>query len=84
MIEAGKAMGIDEGVAAMLVKQTMNGSFHLMNQAEQSLDELIHAVTSKGGTTEAAFRVFEEQQIGENLQQAIFKAEQRAKELSKS
>ncbi|MCC6767403.1 MAG: pyrroline-5-carboxylate reductase [Bacteroidia bacterium] len=84
MIEAGKAMGIDEGVAAMLVKQTMNGSFHLINQAEQSLDELIHAVTSKGGTTEAAFRVFEEQQIGENLQQAIFKAEQRAKELSKS
>jgi len=84
MIEAGKAMGIEEGVAAMLVKQTMNGSFHLINQAEQSLDELIQAVASRGGTTEAAFRIFEETHLGENLQEAIFKAEQRAKELSKS
>lgn len=84
MIEAGKAMGIEEGVSAMLVKQTMLGSFHLINQAEQSLDELIRAVTSRGGTTEAAFSVFNLTGLGENLQEAIFKAEQRAKELSKS
>jgi pyrroline-5-carboxylate reductase len=84
MIEAGKSMGIDEGVAAMLVKQTMLGSFHLINQAEKSLDELIVAVTSKGGTTEAAFKIFESEGVGANLQKAIFKAEARAKELSKS
>lgn len=84
MIEAGKAMGIDEGVAGMLVKQTMLGSFHLINQADKSLDELIQAVTSRGGTTEAAFTVFNRAGLGEQLQEAIFKAEQRAKELSKS
>jgi len=83
MIEAGVAMGIDEGISAMLVKQTMLGSFHLINQAEKSLDELIRAVSSKGGTTEAAFTVFEETSLGENLKKAILKAEQRAKELSK-
>jgi pyrroline-5-carboxylate reductase len=84
MIEAGKAMGLDEGVAAMLVKQTMLGSFHLINQAEKSLDELIIAVASKGGTTEAAFKVFENSKVGFHLQDAIFNAEARAKELSKS
>jgi len=84
MIEAGKAMGLDEGVAEMLVKQTMLGSFHLINQADKSLDELIVAVASKGGTTEAAFKVFEKEEVGTNLQKAIFNAEARAKELSKS
>ena len=84
MIEAGIAMGIDEGVSAMLVKQTMLGSFHLINQAEKSLDELITAVASKGGTTEAAFQVFEKTNLGENLQNAILRARDRAKELSKS
>lgn len=83
MIEAGKSMGIDEGVAEMLVKQTMLGSFHLINDAEKNLDELIAAVSSKGGTTEAALRHFQESELGKNLQQAIFKAEKRAKELSK-
>jgi pyrroline-5-carboxylate reductase len=84
MIEAGKAMGVEEGVAAMLVKQTMLGSFHLVNQAEKSLDELITAVASKGGTTEAAFKVFDKTELGNHLQQAILAARDRATELSKS
>lgn len=84
MIDAGKEMGIDEGISAMLVKQTMLGAFHLINQADRSLDELIKAVASKGGTTEAAFSVFEETAVGDNLKKAILKAEARAKELSKN
>ena len=82
MIEAGKAMGFDEGMASLLVKQTMLGSYHLMNTAEQSLDNLIKAVASKGGTTEAALRVFEENQLSESLVKGILAAEKRAKELS--
>ena len=50
----------------------------------KSLDELITAVASKGGTTEAAFQVFEKYKLGENLQEAIIRANERAKELSKS
>lgn len=83
MIEAGKQMGMEEPVAAMLVKQTMLGSFHLINNATRSLDELIKVVASKGGTTEAAFNVFNEKHVGENLAEGIKRAEQRAKELSK-
>lgn len=82
MTEAGVKLGIEESVASMLVKQTMLGSFHLLNQATQTPDELIKAVASKGGTTEAAFNVFKEKELGTILQEAIHAAENRAKELS--
>src|ERR1051326_1759245 len=82
MVEAGVKMGFSESVSAMLVKQTMLGSFHLLNTADRSLDELIKAVASKGGTTEAAFGVFEKMQVGEHLQRGILRAEERARELA--
>ena len=83
MVEVGKQMGFDEAVASMLVKQTMLGAFHLLNNASKPLEELIKAVASKGGTTEAALSVFKEAQIGESLQKGIIKARDRASELSK-
>ncbi len=83
MIEAGKAMGFEDSMASLLVKQTMLGSFHLINNADKSLDELIKAVASKGGTTEAALKRFEEGLLAENLKEGIFAAQKRATELSK-
>jgi pyrroline-5-carboxylate reductase len=83
MIDAGKSMGLNDGVSAMLVKQTMLGAFHMMNQADGSLDDLIKAVASKGGTTEAALSVFDNQQVGRHIEEAIYAAENRARELSK-
>jgi len=82
MVEAGRQMGFDEATSAMLVKQTMLGSFHLLNTADKSLDELIKAVASKGGTTEAALSTFENDGVGEGLQKGIVKARDRARELS--
>ena len=84
MIDTGKEMGLDESVAALLVKQTMLGSFHLMNQSPKSLDELISAVASRGGTTEAALRKMEELECGKSLSAGILSAEKRAQELSQS
>jgi pyrroline-5-carboxylate reductase len=83
MIEAAKAMGIEEPVAAMLVKQTMLGSFQILNSTTASIDQLIASVASKGGTTEAALNKFEATQVGLNIQEALKAAEKRAKELSK-
>jgi pyrroline-5-carboxylate reductase len=83
MIEAGKKMGFEESVAALLVKQTMLGSFHLINTADKSLDELIKAVASKGGTTEAALRQFEAGHLDETLIDGIIAAQIRSSELSK-
>lgn len=82
MTEAGIKLGIEPSVAALLVKQTMLGSFHLLNQATETPDELIKAVASKGGTTEAAFAVMKEKFLGAILQEAIAAAEKRARELS--
>lgn len=83
MIEAGKQMGFEESLSALLVKQTMLGSFHLLNTADKNLDELIRAVASKGGTTEAALKRFEEGGLADTLIAGLHAAQQRATELSK-
>ncbi len=83
MIEAGKSLGFDEATAATLVKQTMLGSFHLINNADKSLDQLIKAVASKGGTTEAALATFQETGVANGLIAGIDAAQKRAVELSK-
>ncbi len=82
MIEAGMKMGFDESTASLLVKQTMLGSFHLLNSAGKPLNELIKAVASKGGTTEAALTTFERHKVGEHLQEGWMNARKRGKELA--
>ena len=83
MIEAGVKMGMEEPVAALLIKQTMNGAFHLMNNSDKTLQELIATVTSKGGTTEAALKKFNESNLTDIIKEGLFAAQTRAKELSK-
>ncbi len=83
MVDVGKRMGFEEATSTMLVKQTMIGAYHLVNNATKSLDELIQIVASQGGTTEAALKVFEENNLGANIEKGILAAEKRAKELSK-
>lgn len=82
MVETGMQMGFDEGTARLFVKQTMIGAYHLINNAEQDIDDLIKAVASKGGTTEAALKTFDEQGFGKAIRDGILAAEKRAKELS--
>lgn len=84
MIDAGVALGLEPHVANALVKQTMLGSFHLMEHADRTPDELIKAVMSKGGTTEAAFKVLAEGDLEGVLRKAINAASNRATELSGS
>jgi pyrroline-5-carboxylate reductase len=67
----------------MLVKQTMLGSFQILNNSKLSIDEMIKSVASKGGTTEAALNKFEGADLGNNIVKALKAAENRAKELSK-
>ncbi len=82
LIEAGKKMGMSEATASLLVKQTMLGSFHLINNAGKPLDELIKAVASKGGTTEAALTTFTKNDVNMHIQEGLLNAEKRAKELA--
>jgi pyrroline-5-carboxylate reductase len=82
MIDAGVKMGFEPAMASLLVKQTMLGSYHLMQTSDKTLDELIQAVASKGGTTEAALKSFQESAVAEGLQKGIIAAKDRAKELA--
>ncbi|ASW76025.1 pyrroline-5-carboxylate reductase [Chryseobacterium piperi] len=82
MIKAGVEMGIDENLSKLFVKQTMLGAYHLMNNSERNLEDLIKDVASKGGTTEAALKTFEANHLKEILKKGILNAEQRAKELN--
>ncbi|HQW07232.1 MAG TPA: pyrroline-5-carboxylate reductase [Flavobacteriales bacterium] len=84
MIDAGMELGLAPHVANALVKQTMLGSYHLMEHADRSPEELIKAVMSKGGTTEAAFKVLANEDLGGVLQRAIGAACARSTELSTS
>lgn len=82
MIKAGTEMGIDENLSKLFVKQTMLGAYHLINNSDKSLEELIKDVASKGGTTEAAIKTFEENQLKDTLRKGILAAENRARELN--
>ena len=82
MIKAGTEMGIDENLSKLFVKQTMLGAYHLINNSEKSLEELIKDVASKGGTTEAALKVFNDEHLKETLKKGIIAAEKRSQELN--
>lgn len=82
MIKAGMEMGIDENLSKLFVKQTMLGAYHLINNSDKNLEELIKDVASKGGTTEAALKTFEENNFKDILKNGILNAEKRAKELN--
>jgi pyrroline-5-carboxylate reductase len=81
-VDAGTQMGLDPAISALLARQTMLGSYHLLNKGGVSLDEWIKKVASKGGTTEAALKVFDESGLHRTLIEAVGAAQKRATELS--
>lgn len=83
MIEAATKLGFAESEAELLVWQTFVGAMQLHNKSNFSCDEWIKRVSSKGGTTEAAVKVFENQELGNAIQNGILAAFQRAEELGK-
>ena len=82
LVQAATELGIDEATARILVKQTMLGSYHLLNQDEHGPRALIQSVSSRGGTTEAAFDVLNEGDFAGLFRRAVHRAEARAAELS--
>ncbi len=71
--EAASQLGFSEEQSDMLATQTLLGSAMLLNQSNDSPEELRRKVTSPGGTTEAALKYFGEQDV-KNLLINGFKA----------
>ena len=76
-----KDLGIPDGAARLLARQTIIGSAKVLGQSSWSAKELRLKVTSKGGTTEAAFNTFEEINLRAVFKNGIRAAWRRAREL---
>lgn len=85
MIKAAVELGLAEDVAKCLVLQTAKGAAMLAVEADkrsESPGELRRKVTSPGGTTEAALKVFAEHNLGPTIAAGIKRARDRSRELS--
>ena len=83
LIEAAKDLGLKDEIAKKLVLKTALGSAKLLEALKEDPAVLIKKVASKGGTTEAAFKVFESKKFKSIVKEACKKAHSRSKELSK-
>jgi len=85
IIKAAVQLGLPEDIARDLVLQTAKGAALLAAEADgrgESPAGLRRKVTSPGGTTEAALKVFEEGKFGPMVDTAIKRACERSRELS--
>jgi pyrroline-5-carboxylate reductase len=81
MVHAAAEIGFDEATANDIVRQTIAGAAALLSESVEAAGELRKAVTSKGGTTEAALRVLNDAGFTRALQRAVTAARDRGREL---
>lgn len=82
LTEAACKLGLDEETAKQLVLKTALGSAKLLETLKEGPESLRKKVTSKGGTTEAALKVFDKKMIKKIINDAVKAAHERSKELS--
>jgi len=82
MMAAAREYGFSEDLAREIVLGTMEGSSELLRSTGSNAKELRDRVTSKGGTTAQAIRLFEESGLRDIIARGIEAARARAKELS--
>jgi pyrroline-5-carboxylate reductase len=83
LIQSARQMGFSQAQSELLTYQTFKGAVELYNKFDFSCEEWIAKVSSKGGTTEAAFVSFNEGAIDEAFRKGVQEALLRARELSK-
>jgi pyrroline-5-carboxylate reductase len=78
---SGEKLGLEKQTSQKLAMQMVLGSAKLAAQSADPPGELRRQVTSKGGTTEAALKVFEQEKLGEKIMTALEAASRRGAEL---
>ena len=84
MIEAAYELGMKVDIAKKLVYQTAFGSGKVMAESGEDPEDLIARVASKGGTTEAALKMFQKHGFGKIVHDGVKAAYRRSKELRES
>lgn len=82
MEEQAQAFGLDPQTARTLVLQTFVGAAHTLASSDMSAEDLASAVTSKGGTTEAALQHFSTHNLSTIIQEGMKAAHKRAQDLN--
>ncbi len=81
MVDAAVKIGLPREAAEALVSQTMLGSAQLLQKSGKAPAELRKNVTSPGGTTAAALKVFEQGKFSDLVREAVEAAYSRAREM---
>ena len=81
MAQAAQSLGLEHDTAALLAAETLHGAGLLAHQGTSLADERA-AVTSRGGTTEAALRVLHEGGFEALVARALQAASARSAELA--
>jgi len=84
MEKAAEKIGIDKYLARHLVSQTLLGAGLRVQKNELSPTMLYEQIMSPGGTTEAGFKVLQEQGLQETMIDCIYRAYERSKELGEN
>lgn len=82
MESAGRELGLDADTTKLLTLQTAFGATKLALESSEDCKTLRERVTSPGGTTEEALRIFEEGDLRQLVKHAIEAAAKRSEELA--
>ena len=82
LIQAAEEFGLDPQAAHKLVMDTAKGSAALAAVSGETMDAMIEHVRSPGGTTAAAFAVFDDEKVRDIFRKAFTAARDRSKELA--
>ncbi len=83
LVGAAVSLGLDKKTATTLAIQTVIGSAKLLQETGEEPAALKEKVTSRGGTTEAALLVLDEEKLKETLNKALKAAAKRSQELKR-
>ena len=82
MQKSAESLGLDPGTAAQLVAQTALGAARMVNETDDSPEQLRIKVSSPGGTTEQAIHSFEMDGLRNAVQQAMNACVRRSEEMA--
>ncbi len=82
MEAAGRDLGLSAEAARLLTLQTALGAARIAMESDEDVAALRNRVTSPGGTTERALRIFNESDLKGVFRKAMIGAHDRARELS--
>jgi pyrroline-5-carboxylate reductase len=81
LANSGEALGLAPAVAAQLALETVLGAAKLAAGSKEPPGVLRERVTSRGGTTAAALKVFEDEALAERFRRAVEAASRRGAEM---